>query len=297
MLIRDHAKSEIRMVIEEQLKNVPFGQRISLDNELLEELLFRKIVINKEKGLIAKIPTWSGDFLRKIDLSQISFEDVSFGGIFLLPQGVADENVARYFDTFVDKYLETVVDYSYTNANIDLTKLFEARFRMLALSNCNFEGLSFQNQDLSNMNFIRIADTNMSNTGIVIPPLVKFEANYSNFSNVDLSNRSINGNGYLLDYEEDLAGCCLLNTGIHIECDFKEARELIRRNCQVLEESKDKIINTFAKLLNEDWSGCIVNGKKVETVEDSIKRQTDESELISSIISSIQEQVSGFKTK
>jgi len=79
MKVSKQAKIELQKTIEEQLKNVPDGQRISLDNELLEELLFDKYVIDEEKGVIVKLPIWSGEVLRKIDLSKISFENVMLG--------------------------------------------------------------------------------------------------------------------------------------------------------------------------------------------------------------------------
>ena len=76
MKLNESAKKELRANIEEQLKQVPDGQRVHLDKELLEDLIFFK---GKNKdGRVIKVPVWTGHFLRKIDLSEISFENVFF---------------------------------------------------------------------------------------------------------------------------------------------------------------------------------------------------------------------------
>ena len=78
MKLNKQGREELRKKIEEQLQNVPEGQRVHLDKELLEELLFETITYNKNTNEKLKLPVWSGDFLRKIDLSEVSFEDVAW---------------------------------------------------------------------------------------------------------------------------------------------------------------------------------------------------------------------------
>ncbi len=78
MELNNSRKEELRKNILEQLKNVPEGEKIHLDKKLLEDLLFEEIVVVESKGLTAKLPVWSGEFLRKIDLSEVSFENVSW---------------------------------------------------------------------------------------------------------------------------------------------------------------------------------------------------------------------------
>lgn len=39
-------------------------------------LLFDTYTCNKEKEIKIKLPVWSGEFLQKLDLSQVDFEDV-----------------------------------------------------------------------------------------------------------------------------------------------------------------------------------------------------------------------------
>ena len=65
MKLSNKSKDELREKIAEQLKEVPKGQRVQLDKDLLEDLLFEIITLNKEKGIKIKLPIWSGDFLKK----------------------------------------------------------------------------------------------------------------------------------------------------------------------------------------------------------------------------------------
>ena len=68
-------KQELRKQFEKELKNVPSGSRIQLNEELRE--IIQQILFDDWHGL--KIPVWSGNFLSKLDLSEISFEDVAWG--------------------------------------------------------------------------------------------------------------------------------------------------------------------------------------------------------------------------
>ena len=68
MNLSKESKDELRTIIKDNLKNIPDGQQIHLNKDILEFLLFDEIVVNQEKNLKMKIPVWSGEFLRKIDL-------------------------------------------------------------------------------------------------------------------------------------------------------------------------------------------------------------------------------------
>ena len=291
MKVSKQAKVELQKTIEEQLKSVPEGQRINLDNELLEELLFDKYVIDEEKGVIVKIPIWSGEVLRKIDLSKISFENVMLG--FWEDRDWKDIILDKETSSIIDKYFDyydenNMLDYSYTNANIDLTKIFGANFNKICLEFCNLKGTDMSSQDLSNSSYIRINGCNVSDTSLSIPEHVKLVALGSDFSNIDLSSRAIDGNAYLDDLQStNLPSCCLANTGIYIE--FNEAR-YNEYNRGGSEEYIQKRKDTLAK----NWAGCYINGRIYNGVE---RPNPQKEQLISSIIESIEEQVNGFKIK
>ena len=72
------SKNELRDFIEEKIIDFPENQKLQLDSKILEDLLFETITIDKEKGIILKLPVWSGNFLKKIDLSQVDFSNVSW---------------------------------------------------------------------------------------------------------------------------------------------------------------------------------------------------------------------------
>ena len=69
MKLNTKSKNELRDFIEEKIIDFPEEQKLQLDKKILEDLLFETITIDKEKGIILKLPVWSGNFLKKIDLS------------------------------------------------------------------------------------------------------------------------------------------------------------------------------------------------------------------------------------
>jgi hypothetical protein len=123
-------RDELRDEVVKLLNNVPFGKRISLDKDLLDELLFEEVLLNKETGVKMKIPVWSGVFLRKLDLSDVNFDDVSWsfladeqndlGSIYekinIDSDGRDRVNVlcSDYYKYFSDLSDDFVVDYSKT---------------------------------------------------------------------------------------------------------------------------------------------------------------------------------------
>lgn len=79
MKLSENAKTRLRKIIEEEVKNVPEGQRVKLDTDLLEELIFfhgTAKINDSEYEKEFKVPVWTGDFLSKIDLSELSFKNV-----------------------------------------------------------------------------------------------------------------------------------------------------------------------------------------------------------------------------
>jgi len=129
MKLNKQGKDELRAQIVEKLVNVPKGQRVHLDKELLEDLLFEEIVYNKETGGTVKLPIWSGDFLSKIDLSEISFENVAWD---LVIDKMHDTGYDKEFDDETWKKFNNdsiyslpngvKVNYSNTNAKIQSFK-------------------------------------------------------------------------------------------------------------------------------------------------------------------------------
>ncbi len=313
MKLNKQGRDELRAKIVEQLQSVPNGQRVHIDKELLEELLFETIVYNKKIRATVKLPFWSGQFLSKIDLSEISFDNVSW----LLLSGIGEDTAREFFDddSFKDfkKLLAEVesnrklntyhVDYSNTNANIDFLKSFEAAYETKTPKMCgvSFYGVDFSNLDISMFSFI--GDSNLGNTGIKVSSL---DGLYSgqimdvSLKNIDLSNFVLSARK-IIDRKTPFVGCCFANTKLNIIYNPKEFE------LKPGETAKpDFGRSIFADLLKDGaFDGCYINGKLVHTNED---RQTVAQEkraeyekmkeyLISQTTGSIEEQVSGLGRK
>lgn len=298
MKLNEQSKNELRKEIEEAVKRVPEGQRIHLDKELLDDLLFTTLTVNKELGIVAKIPVWSGKFLRKIDLSEVSFENVSWQALgqlvdlFMIPGIVIDKSFREQIQKLKKQNDDYVVDYSYTNANIDLTKSVEAlNSNQIYINACNLERVNLKSQDLSNIKYLRLVDTNISNTNLKIPNNVSILALDCDFSNNDLTAININGNDYVDGAAIGLGGCCLMNTGIRIKFDISKYK---------------KLVNVFDKQsFIDNWRGCYLNGKIINRIEDSnfIKQQKKEEyenmkkEIFDTTLSNIEGQIKKFGGK
>lgn len=258
MKISYEGRCQLRRQIEEILKNVPNGQRIHLDKDLLEELLFEKEILcgtddEKEKA-VAKLPVWSGTFLRKIDLSEVSFKDVCWAGEFYLLPSLWD-----------DKYKKVLsnVDYSYTNANINFLDAFYAthnRYRSIYLQFCNFEGVDLSNNKFNNVLF-ELYLSNIANTNLCLKDAEKINFTDSIVSNIDLSWITVNlndmfdeNNGFKFD------STCFYNTRIQIS-----------GNVDNLDKYEKSI---FIKFVNSGkLNGCYVNGKLINSsVEEQISK-------------------------
>lgn len=230
-------KKIMREEIIKNLEHVPEGQRIHLDKELLEQLLFFPVVINESYNLengkkiytwdgefsediVYKIPVWSGDFLKKIDLSEISFENVMFGNydfyesylsnsqFELLKKDMGEEQFKKVFCDINNTYIH---NFSGTNISIDFNKIEHIQYCDLSnvdLSKSNFHGHAYRcNFSNTGLN-INLADEELS----VAPP------EDCNFSNNNFSDQSIHYSFF--DCQDMLVDCCdFKNTGLNIIYD------------------------------------------------------------------------------
>ena len=310
MKLSNQGKNELRNHIVEQLKKVPNGQRVKLEKDLLEDLLFEVVTIDKEKEIKLKLPIWSGDFLKKIDLSEVDFSDVSWYTLSTdIERGYwLEPNVMTISDAIYDKIDKIraekikngfqlsngyAVAYDGTNANIDLTKSFEAKYtNNIELFECNFEGLDFSHQDLTGINVLGLYDTNISKTKLSIPSKIVLHTLNSEFEGIDLSTRETDAISYFGDDINNnvFSNCNLRDTGIHINLnpdDFKDGR--------FKEELQDA--------MDYDWVGCYVNGKKVlsgdekQEIADSKYDEYEKmkAEIFNSVTDTIEEQINHMK--
>jgi len=165
-------KFELREYIKEKLELIPDGSpRIDdLPKEELESFIFHTLVDVDENGNVTtyKYPICTGSFLRKLDLSKISFDNVYFDQDLLIDI-LADFTMLDYRVLEENDY---PIDFSYTNAPI--STIFKRKDNhVLRISNCNFEGVDLSNVTLYltdfglNTNGFSISlNNNFKNTGI-----------------------------------------------------------------------------------------------------------------------------------
>lgn len=341
MKLNNEGKDELRAKIVEQLQEVPDGQRIHIDKDLLDDLIFFKG--KNKKGILIKVPIWTGEFLRKIDLSEISFENVLFQTGFddygdSIDDVMDAENVSRFVNDGNENFpqyhvpsLKTTdtIDFSYTNANIDFSKIYGT-----TIVGCNFEGLDFSKSNGECIEEIYVS--NFSNTNIRI----NFNHEYltlmsSDFSNNDFSDVTVDARWF--NYEDDtfrLNGCNFSNTGLKINYTspnippiyYEESnnrkklyelfengniseKEYILQDGKLREKTSPYSTDVFYKeAISEqikagNLTGCYINDKKISSLEEreaiaQEKREEYEkmkSGLIDSTVEDIGEQISSMK--
>ena len=213
---------------------------IKLSNDILEHLLFDYIYIDKKKKYKAKILKCPTEVLRKLDLSGVSFNGVTFADYkFYLNMGI---DVSDDFMQVSNNY----VDLSNTNANVNLDMTFEVLyFNNIVLSNCNFSGTNVVYND-NNVRKIIISNCNLSDTNFYIKRGKYISVINSNFSNCDLSDISIEADSYLGISDDEFSccdqnfyGCDLSNTDVKINLDFS-------------------LVSLVPEMMIGKWKGCLV---------------------------------------
>lgn len=308
MKLNEKSKNEIREEIVRQLKNVPEGRRVHLDKELLESLLFQSVTYNKEKNEKLKLPVWFGDFLRKIDLSEVSFEDVSWS---LIVDDKWDYPEQMYME-FMDKESYdkmpnilprlddgSKIDYSHTNANIDFSKSFEfKKIGKVYLLYCDFNGVDLSKNDMSNL---ECYECDLANTKIKLSPEMfdnnRYSSiNYTSLKNIDLSKFSV-------DFIDLIGDKCFFDSN----CDFSNTGLNVSLNLYMDEKDADrrKDLKENLKDLMHNLCGCYIDGKLVHTEEErrtiALDKKSEyekmKEELIAKAINSIDQQVKGPKSR
>lgn len=182
-------RNELRKKILKELENVPEGTRIKLDKKILDQLIFFKFkdTTTKEQR---KIPVWTGEFLRKLDLSELSFENaylyayVSNAYEDGKPQPIPAEGYKKMFfsdeniteedsNAFIEEYTKCndekilkglyAFDFSYTNIKLNFSNIVTEAYLGFYISGCNFEGVDLSKSNYENKNF---RFCNMKNTKI-----------------------------------------------------------------------------------------------------------------------------------
>lgn len=306
MKLNEHDKNDLRKKIEEAVKRVPDGQRIELPLEVLDELIFLKV--NDKEGVTVKFPVWTGEFLRKIDLSKLSFENVHWGVAiydynrfdldklsrfhkdsftYIVP--FVGRSVNSTMDSFLVKYVERLIDFSYTNINPDLSNVDK-------IESTNFEGVDLSH---SNLNLKTVVNCNLKNTGAKLDKIIFNDIEsikYTNLTNCTFMFFSLDFNVFLkkIDMNNLNNFPILINTGLKItfnkEYANDDVKELVKALC-----------------LSGKLDGCYLNGRLIDSSR-VIQNKSDKQALLDeyinlknqiyeSTLGSIEEQIKGFKEK
>lgn len=289
MKLSNADKQQLKRTIIELLREVPEGHKIKLNKDLLEDLLFDVVVLNKEEGIIVKLPVWSGYFLHKIDLSEVDFTDVSwtmfneydlkkqFG--FKSGDIVTNDDVINIISKIRQESLarkkvpvDFIVTFEGTNAKIDLTKSFEAKHSdFIIINDCNFSGLDFSWQDLTGIKCLSLSHTDISGTKLSVPSNITLEACCCWLKDIDLSAMKIDAIKYSNGDYANLGNCNLTNSGVQVSLNLINLDELTNRQ-----------LNELKKILRYAMShgllGCYVNGKKVLLEEEKKKLSQEKKE-------------------
>lgn len=267
MVLNKTSKEEIRKIIEMELADYNGEEKIHLDKDLLESLMFKDIttIIDNTEQKMRRI-VWSGQFLRKIDLSEVSFDNVHW-------------NYENH-----DANCKYIVDLSGTNAIIDFSKSFDNMCRPqsgVVINSCNLSETNLLNGEI----ITKIYNSDLSNSSLNLGTGERGDLIIlnSNLNGVNLSNLTVPMETFL-DYENwnyiragfQVRSVCLKNTGLSIRYDknipsgiLTEYKKIINPKRRFVEASHD--LERYCKECRQGYilgqlikagllEGCYVNG-------------------------------------
>lgn len=229
MKLNYNDRHNLRDYLLKTLESVPEGERVSLPNDLLDQLIFERA--KGYDGLLYKVPVWTGSFLKKLDLSSISFERVLWNRTSECLDELFSSDVQRRLELSynIHDYRSCLYDIDFSGTNIRINSF--SNLSTCGMRNCNLEGV-----DLSNSNFtiddgndFNVFNVNFSKTGCKFRVLNKLE-NKSNFKT-------------LLE-EDNLAGCYI--NGVYVRSN--DARNLMKGS---LKNKYDSYVSTYYSAIDK----------------------------------------------
>ena len=211
------------------LEDVPEGERVSLPNDLLDQLIFERA--RGYDGLLYKVPVWTGSFLKKLDLSSISFERVLWNRTSDCLDELFSSDVQRRLELSynIHDYRSCLYDIDFSGTNVRINSF--SNLSTCGMRNCNLEGvdLSDSNFTIDDGNDFNVFNVNFSKTGCKFRVLNKLE-NKSNFKT-------------LLE-EDNLAGCYI--NGVYVRSN--DARNLMKGS---LKNKYDSYVSTYYSAIDK----------------------------------------------
>ena len=135
------SKQKLRNFIEKNLEDVPEGEKIHIDKDILESLIFEQDSDAYNAYLGVKVPVWTGEFLSKIDLCEISFAGVNFNSYLsgYKPAVFVDTNAVINLDDLYNPGVVNYVNFSGTKVTGCLRESYQA-----ILVNCGLTAKNFK---------------------------------------------------------------------------------------------------------------------------------------------------------
>lgn len=254
----------LRDRVKKQLDDYHGGERVSIPIELLDHLLFEIVEVKIEGNWYkVKVPVWSGEFLAKIDLSEVSFTDVLWN----YDLSLASNFIFRELSYTIQQIKSTIpicsvppyeICYANTNAQINLTEGFISNYGkvanntkyngLISVGKCNFSGTDVRIGEGARA--IQFLYSNFVKSGIFIPKPILFRRLYlycTNLSGIDLKHLSIDG------LSNHFYGSNFRNSGIDISLEPSKLESYLDAY-----ELSFKV--RFITMLNDYFVGCRVNG-------------------------------------
>lgn len=312
MILKNADKKKLRKILEIETKKVPNRERIHIDKEILEQLIFIKDFGYDDSGnkITFKYPAWTGPFLKKIDLSEVSFDEVIWDyriieNLFTNEQHsehkfkVINQNYANQKIENTEKKVlicslcktinktDLSIDLSDTNAKIDFSKAITLKSKENCLYNCNFDNVDLSESHLEECHIIRYCsfiNTNITSKNINTNNLY-IECDFTNCNFQDLTMTMEN---FALSFKN----CNMSNSRLHIKGNINK----MKKNMAPCETKVPPIALEIALAIRlHHLDNCFVSGIKIRSKEEKneIKKQAakDYNKHVEQALKQIEEEI------
>lgn len=284
--------------------DVPEGTRIRIDKDVLEQLLFDRYLVVMMQDLktdlagqrlfVKMISNELPSPLSKIDLSEVSFDNVCWNGDSI--QYCVEEVVgADKKDLTRTKKVQLIN----TNAKIDFSKaqpIEEHSEKICKVKSIDFRGTYLENNNIKGCYYFYNCD--FHDTGITFDLTGESHISFNscNLEGVNLSNQTVDETAFTDGGSKNtrIYACNLKNTGLKIESDnFKK--------------QPDELNNLYNMLFDGLLVGCYINEREIsthskeerKTISEAKKEEYDSycEEIIDKVTNDLDEQIKKVKRK
>lgn len=269
-ILSSKTRDLLRSVIEDRIDEVPDNRRVIIQKDVLENLIFDTYVLEDSKTLL-KLPVWTGTFLRRIDLTNVSFDNVFWGSydncILIEELSLRDREMFRYI--LSNSRPKQYVHLEGTNAVVDFSKAFDVPYinkdgRTLHIDSCNISGIDLSQNTFEGTYYI--SNSNLSFSNLNVGTHSRLVVINSNLESIDLSKLKIGVESITM--AKDIGGSfgkSFINVNLS--------------NTKINFISDDSFENSYDSLKSEiekgNLYGCFINGKSINKYKSDEKDALD----------------------